>query len=66
MDRHRTDSGIHVPKGAERTMSWLSGRRWPDHHYEPQPDNRLVLPGLAAALCRYGRLLEPAMQEKGL
>ncbi|OKI50726.1 transposase [Streptomyces sp. CB00072] len=41
----------------ERTMSWLMGYRWLNHRYERNPRNYLALLGLAAAICRYKRLV---------
>ncbi|WP_373680953.1 transposase [Streptomyces sp. b84] len=40
-----------------RTMSWLTGCRRLDHRYERNPRNYLAFLGLAAAICRYKRLV---------
>ncbi len=41
----------------ERTMSWLSGYRRLSPRYERNPRNYLGFLGLAAAMCRYKRLV---------
>ncbi len=41
----------------ERTMSWLTGYRRPNHRYERNPRNYPAFLGLAAALCCYKRLI---------
>jgi transposase len=41
----------------ERTLSWLSGYHRLNPRYERNPRNYLAFLGLAAALCRYKRLV---------
>ncbi|GGU49343.1 hypothetical protein GCM10010211_11880 [Streptomyces albospinus] len=43
----------------ERTVSWLTGYRRLSPRYARDPRNYLAFLGLAAALCRYKRLIRP-------
>ncbi|KUM99459.1 hypothetical protein AQI95_38700 [Streptomyces yokosukanensis] len=57
--RKGTDSGERLGRrrlDIERTISWLSGYRRPDHRYGHHPDDHLAFLGLTAARCSHERL----------
>lgn len=64
--RKAIDSGERLGRHRwiiERTTSWLTGYRRPSPRYERKKGNHLAFLGSVAALCRYERLLGPAVRE---